>query len=237
MERNHAGDHVVDACHQTGDQRKADDGNHNGGGGNEAHNHTDQHCRGKKENGAANYKDVDNNGKLAVATKDSTVSVQEVVKKGSNATELELGDKVLVRDNTTTSIMIEGVQYNTVNRDMIVGKFRGESNEYTVGNLEALLGTYVLMIDNQAVYALEGSNILNPDYDFDTDVDSMSEVWTDRYEVLMSNIDELKVGDLVFVPREALNYVTLRGRRYFVAYDKDFMLARITKDKNQERKK
>lgn len=174
-------------------------------------------------------KDVDNNGTLAVATKDSTVSVQEVVKKGSNAVDLEVGDKVLVRDNTTTSIMIEGVQYNTVNREMIVGKFRGESNEYTIGNLEALLGTYVLMIDNQSVYALEGSNILNPDYDFDTDVDSMSEVWTDRYEVLMSNIDELKVGDLVFVPREALNYVTLRGRRYFVAYDKDFMLARITK--------
>jgi hypothetical protein len=174
-------------------------------------------------------KGVDESNGVLVTTEE-TVSVQEVVKVGPWVKDLKPGDKVLVRDNVMTPIMLNSVEYNAINYDMIVGVFKENVGVFSLDNLDRLLGTYVLMEAAQAEFANEGSMIYNPNYDIDSDKDCMSEVWTDRYRVLRSNLKCLKEDEIVFVPREALNYVTLRGIQYFVAFDTDFMLAKITKE-------
>lgn len=174
-------------------------------------------------------KDVDNVNGVQLAI-DPTLTVQKVLKVGPKVPDISEGDIILVRDNIMTSVWLDDKEYNALNYDMVVGLYKKDCKNYKLENIERLIGSYVIMEAAQAEFACESTMILNPNYDIDNDKDCMSEVWTDRYQVIYSNIDELKPNDIIFVPREALNYVTLHGTKYYVAYDKDFMLARITGD-------
>lgn len=161
-----------------------------------------------------------------LTTSDRTLTVQEVVKVGPWVKGLSVGDYVLVRDNVSTEISLDGSAYNAYNSEMVVGVFDNPLN--IDFDFLTPFGTAAILVPEQTVYAHDGSQIFNPYYNPDEDKDGITEIDTNRFRVLKSALPELKENDIVFVPKNVLNSVTFRGKEYFSTTDTQFMLAKIT---------
>lgn len=165
---------------------------------------------------------VDKVNNLVVST-EGTKSVYKVLRCPEN-NKVKEGDTVLVRDNSTTELMLNGKEYSFTTLDMVIGKFDGD---IAIKNLTPL-NNFIVMTDYQSGMA-EGSNIiLNPEYDVTTDVDQYSEVYKeDQFKVLKSDCDNVFEEDVVRIIREATDYCTFRGIKYFVVSGSKFIEAKI----------
>lgn len=168
-------------------------------------------------------KDVYKEDVLETTTKVNQ-NVFRVEKVGGDVKSVSKGDVVLVKDNVVTDIMLYSKQYYVTTEEMVVGKFRGDIK---LDNLE-LLNNYVIMEDYKSDYAEGSSSIINPCYDVFSDVDQVSEVYNeDRFRVIKSSLKGVFAGDIIDIMREATNYTTLSGTRYFVINERTFINFKI----------
>lgn len=165
---------------------------------------------------------VDEVNNLIVST-EGTKSVYKVLRCPKND-KIQEGDTVLVRDNSTTELMLDGKTYSFTTLEMVVGKFNGQID---ISNLSPL-NNFIMMTDYQS-NMVEGSDIIiNPEYDVTTDLDQYSEVYKeDQFKVLKSDCDNISENDVVRILREATDYCTFRGVKYFVVCGSKFIEAKI----------
>ena len=170
-------------------------------------------------------KNVDTREDGFCVTTEYTDSVYEVVKKASS---VEVTSKVvLVKDNVVTPIMLEGIQYYAVSFKDVVAGFDVNAGEYTVSTIGTVYNHYMIAEDCQTQFANEGSTIYKAGYDLE-EQEWLSESYNEnRFRVVLSMLDGIDDNDIIYAIREAFEYCTFGGTKYFVMDNKRFILAKL----------
>ena len=170
-------------------------------------------------------KNVDTREDGFCVTTEYTDSVYEVVKKASS---VDVTSKVvLVKDNVVTPIMLEGIQYYAVSFKDGVAGFDVNAGEYTVSTIGTVYNHYMIAEDCQTQFANEGSTIYKAGYDLE-EQEWLSESYNEnRFRVVLSMLDGVDANDIIYAIREAFEYCTFGGTKYFVMDNKRFILAKL----------
>ena len=170
-------------------------------------------------------KNVDTREDGFCVTTEYTDSVYEVVKKASS---VDVTSKVvLVKDNVVTPIMLEGIQYYAVSFKDVVAGFDVNAGEYTVSTIGTVYNHYMIAEDCQTQFANEGSTIYKAGYDLE-EQEWLSESYNEnRFRVVLSMLDGIDANDIIYAIREAFEYCTFGGTKYFVMDNKRFILAKL----------
>ena len=170
-------------------------------------------------------KNVDTREDGFCVTTEYTDSVYEVVKKASS---VDVTSKVvLVKDNVVTPIMLEGIQYYAVSFKDVVAGFDVNAGEYTVSTIGTVYNHYMIAEDCQTQFANEGSTIYKAEYDLE-EQEWLSESYNEnRFRVVLSMLDGIDANDIIYAIREAFEYCTFGGTKYFVMDNKRFILAKL----------
>ena len=170
-------------------------------------------------------KNVDTREGGFCVTTEHTDSVYEVVKK---ANSVDVASKVvLVKDNVATPIMLEGIQYYAVSFKDVVAGFDVNAGEYTVSTIGTVYNHYMIAEDCQTQFANEGSTIFKAGYDLE-EQEWLSESYNEnRFRVVLSMLDGIDANDIIYAIREAFEYCTFGGTKYFVMDNKRFILAKL----------
>ena len=170
-------------------------------------------------------KNVDTREDGFCVTTEYTDSVYEVVKKASS---VDVTSKVvLVKDNVVTPIMLEGIQYYAVSFKDVVAGFDVNAGEYTVSTIDTVYNHYMIAEDCQTQFANEGSTIYKAGYDLE-EQEWLSESYNEnRFRVVLSMLDGVDANDIIYAIREAFEYCTFGGTKYFVMDNKRFILAKL----------
>ena len=170
-------------------------------------------------------KNVDTREDGFCVTTEYTDSVYEVVKKASS---VDVTSKVvLVKDNVVTPIMLEGIQYYAVSFKDVVAGFDVNAGEYTVSTIGTVYNHYMIAEDCQTQFANEGSTIFKAGYDLE-EQEWLSESYNEnRFRVVLSMLDGIDANDIIYAIREAFEYCTFGGTKYFVMDNKRFILAKL----------
>lgn len=140
---------------------------------------------------------------------DTSATVGNVVKIGSNVKDIYGGDKVLVRDNVSTPIRLNEKDYFIVEHRFIVGLL--EPN-----NLK-ILNNYIFLKPYISKNTLNSTILEAPEINYE-ELDYSDVYNRDLFEIaeLDSNIKEVQQGDIVLINRDFTNYVFLENEKYFV---------------------
>lgn len=170
-------------------------------------------------------KNVDTREDGFCVTTEYTDSVYEVAKKASS---VDVTSKVvLVKDNVVTPIMLEGIQYYAVSFKDVVAGFDVNAGEYTVSTIGTVYNHYMIAEDCQTQFANEGSTIYKAGYDLE-EQEWLSESYNEnRFRVVLSMLDGVDANDIIYAIREAFEYCTFGGTKYFVMDNKRFILAKL----------
>ena len=170
-------------------------------------------------------KNVDTREDGFCVTTEYTDSVYEVVKKASS---VDVTSKVvLVKDNVVTPIMLEGIQYYAVSFKDVVAGFDVNAGEYTVSTIGTVYNHYMIAEDCQTQFANEGSTIYKAGYNLE-EQEWLSESYNEnRFRVVLSMLDGIDANDIIYAIREAFEYCTFGGTKYFVMDNKRFILAKL----------
>ena len=170
-------------------------------------------------------KNVDTREDGFCVTTEYTDSVYEVVKKASS---VDVTSKVvLVKDNVVTPIMLEGIQYYAVSFKDVVAGFDVNAGEYTVSTIGTVYNHYMIAEDCQTQFANEGSTIYKAGYALE-EQEWLSESYNEnRFRVVLSMLDGVDANDIIYAIREAFEYCTFGGTKYFVMDNKRFILAKL----------
>ena len=140
--------------------------------------------------------------------------------------DILVGDKILMIDNTSTDLMIQGEKYIHVPEHKIVGKFRRDNN-YTMDNLLPLEN--MIVMEEYELDRIQGSrNIKAPVVDLV--VEDVSEVYNrDLFRVVKAGckIKNLQSGDIVYANRDMTEYVIIDGKKYFVLEGTDSIWCKV----------
>ena len=170
-------------------------------------------------------KNVDTREDGFCVTTEYTDSVYEVVKKASSVDVISR--VVLVKDNVVTPIMLEGIQYYAVSFKDVVAGFDVNAGEYTVSTIGTVYNHYMIAEDCQTQFANEGSTIYKAGYDLE-EQEWLSESYNEnRFRVVLSMLDGIDANDIIYAIREAFEYCTFGGTKYFVMDNKRFILAKL----------
>ena len=170
-------------------------------------------------------KNVDTREDGFCVTTEYTDSVYEVVKKASSVDVISR--VVLVKDNVVTPIMLEGIQYYAVSFKDVVAGFDVNAGEYTVSTIGTVYNHYMIAEDCQTQFANEGSTIYKAGYDLE-EQEWLSESYNEnRFRVVLSMLDGVDANDIIYAIREAFEYCTFGGTKYFVMDNKRFILAKL----------
>ena len=171
--------------------------------------------------------DVDTNKDGFIKTSNPTKTICQVLQCGPQVTDLAINDIVLIRDNIATNTMLDGKEFSIVSEDMIIGIFK--SNDFCKPLQENLTLRHnnILMEEYQPDKALGCNKIILPQYDAAED-EGLSAIYSEEtYKALLSNVADIKEGDLVYMDRAATSYITCLGIRYYVTSGSDFIRATV----------
>lgn len=125
-----------------------------------------------------------------------------------------VGDYVLLRDNITTSITLEGKEYYVTDDKYIVGRFQGL--EFDFNSLIPFKN--VNIFEAYESDTIEGSFLLKPYYKEDIEI---SETYQDNLFKLIKS-DSLSKG-IYIIDRFKTEYIKFKNRTYFIAQTKDII--------------
>ena len=138
--------------------------------------------------------------------------------------KVKVGDKVLIRDNVTTEVILSGETYYATNESMVVGIFKGSDESLAaleVINESILLEPY---IPERAFY----SDFLTPDLDYENeDVSNFYNRDLFKIEAIDNSLTKFKKDDIILVDRNMTNYVYLNNKKYFLITGTDCVEAKI----------
>lgn len=171
---------------------------------------------------------------LIITTSEKTKSVYKVISTSNAISTVKEGDMVLVRDNVTTPISFFGDEYHVCTVGMIVGRFNNTDvfpAKLSKDEIEPL-HSYTIMHDYQSRMAEGSTTIVKPVYDEANDEEFTSQLYSETtYKVITSCDSTFQEGDYIYMPREATDYVTYNGNRYYTSYGNRYIQLRIREDK------
>jgi len=132
------------------------------------------------------------------------------------------GDTVLIRDNVSTSIILEGEEYLVTEEEMVVGVFE---EHVRVENMR-VLNNYVLMKPFTFSSLLNSNLLATPDINY-SQLD-YSDVYNPNLFIVLykdENLTVINKYDIVLVDRNLTNYVYFNNDRYFVINDSSIIEA------------
>lgn len=136
--------------------------------------------------------------------------------------DVKVGDTVLIRDNVTTKITLEGEEYLVTEEEMVVGTFK---DTIKIENMQ-VLNNYIFMKPFTFSNLLNSNLLVTPDIDY-CQLD-YSDVYNPNQFIVLYKDENLTVVDkyaIVLVDRNLTNYVYFNNDRYFVINDSSMIEA------------
>lgn len=177
----------------------------------------------------------DEKGNILKLPENNTM-IGEVVKVGTcrfdkdwNKQELtvKIGDRVLIRDNVTTEIFLDGTTYYATEESMIVGIFK--TDNYTLENLD-LINESVILDKYIPEKTLSSSIFLTPVMNYeDADITSIYNRDLLRIVAVDKSLTKLSKGDIILADRNVTNYVYLGMNKYLILSGMTYIEAKVTR--------
>jgi co-chaperonin GroES (HSP10) len=177
-------------------------------------------------------KNVDANEHGFIRTDKPTKTIGQVMEVGplAESAGVYINDIVLIRDNVATNTMLDSKEFAIVSEDAIVGVFTERSFYKPIQDIIKLRHNFILMDEYQPDKVLGSSTLVLPQYDAAED-EGMSAIYSEEtYTVLASNTKDILPKDLVYISRAATDYITILGKRYYLAQNSDFIRATVRGD-------
>lgn len=168
------------------------------------------------------YKKVECQSNALIQGVEGHSNIGEVVKTGTNRftdswekqpLQVKVGDTILVKDNVSTEIMLNGETYYVVEESGVIGIFDGSVslNDLRVINNSILLEQYIPeKMSSQSLLWTPNINYEDLDY---------SEIYCrNQFKVayLDENLTSLKKDDIVIIDRNVTVYTYFQNQKYFV---------------------
>ena len=173
---------------------------------------------------------IDTNSYAGIILPETNEMIGKVVKIGTNSfdkdfnripLQVKIDDVILIKDNVSTPIRLDGKDYYAIEEKSIVGIIK-ENAEITFINESILMQPYYFKnLLNSTI--LEAPDINYEDLDY-------SEVYNrDLFKIkyIDKSISELNEGDIVLAKRDYTDYVYLKQEKYFLLFGKNWIEAKI----------
>lgn len=164
----------------------------------------------------------------------SNTMIGEVVKTGwcrfdkdwnKHELRVNVGDKILVRDNVTTEIMLDGETYYATEEAMVVGIFK-KDNLFSLTDMEIISDSILLesYIPDKALNSTLETPLLNYEDEDITDIYNR-----DLFKIVAvdKSLTNLKKGDILLIDRSVTNYVYFYTDKFFILSGMDYISAKI----------
>ena len=146
----------------------------------------------------------------------------EVVKVGTNKFDLDwnsqpltikVGDKVLIKDNISTQITLDGNDYYAVEERGVVGVFNRDADMSSI----KVINDYVLLQEYISDNLLGSDLLYTPLLDYEI-LDETDIYNRNMFKVIQSDssIQHLTVGDVILADRNVTEYAYLNQEKYFI---------------------
>ena len=146
--------------------------------------------------------------------------IGKVIKIG-NESNLKVNDVVLIKDNVSTPIRLDGQDYFALEEKAIVGIIKENAEIDFINESILMQPFYFKKLLNSTM--LEAPDINYEDLDY-------SEVYNrDLFKIkyIDKNISNLKKEDIILAKRDFTNYVYLNQEKYFLLNGKDWIEAKL----------
>ena len=171
-----------------------------------------------------------NNSQSNLILPETNEMIGKVVKIGTNnfdknfnkiPLQVKIGDIVLIKDNVSTSIRLDGKSYYAIEEKAIVGIIK-ENTEITFINESILMKPYYFKkLLNSTILETPNIDYENLDY---------SEIYNrDLFQIkyIDKSVENLQKDDIILVKRDFTNYVYLNQEKYFLINGKDYVEAKL----------
>lgn len=155
---------------------------------------------------------------------DRDATIGGIIKVGKSS-QFQIGDTVIVENNTTTPVIIDGEECYAVEEKFVVGLIPEE--DFSIENMN-IKNNYVLMkpyisknVLNSKILETAGINYNNLDYSDINNRDLFKVLYADK------SLKDIKKGDLLLLNRNYTNYVYYDGEKYFSINDKKWISGKI----------
>ncbi len=178
-------------------------------------------------------KKIENTEVSGLTVSESNTMMGEIIKTGwcrfdkdwnFSPLKTAVGDKVLIRDNVTTEVFLDGETYYATEESMVVGIFKGDS--YSLDTLQVINEGIIALpyIPKRAFNSILYTPSLNYEEEDVTDFYNR-----DLFKVLAvdSSLTKVKKDDIILVDRNLTNYVYLNNEKYFMLSGMLYVEAKI----------
>jgi co-chaperonin GroES (HSP10) len=170
-------------------------------------------------------------GKLELP--EANTMIGEVVKTGwckfdrewnKHPLRVNVGDKILIRDNVTTEIILDGEKYYATEEAMVVGIFKGDS--YSLEEAEIISNS--ILMESYIPEKAMNSTLYTPLLNFeDEDVTNIYNRDLFKIVAVDKSLTNLEKGDIILLDRNITNYVYLHTDKYFILSGMDYVDAKV----------
>ena len=170
----------------------------------------------------------------SLVVKDDNTLIGEVVKVGTwrfdkdwNIQELQIkvGDKVLIRDNVSTEVILDGKPYYATEEAMVVGilpEGTKSLDEIKLINKSIICEPY---LPNKV---LDSELLLTPVLDYEDE--DLTDIYNrNLFKVLASDscLTNIAKNDILLIDRNMTNYVYFNGTKYFIAQGLEYVEGKV----------
>ena len=140
-------------------------------------------------------------------------TIGRIIKVGRDIELANIGDIILLKDNVSTPLIIEGKKYHSIEELDIVGIFKND--KYTIQDI-TLINESILMVPGYEEQNMD-SLLLKPVLDYE-DLDYSDIYNRDLFSVVKVDPKLTKIieGDMIILSRDATCYVYLENKKYFI---------------------
>lgn len=176
---------------------------------------------------------VDNPLDNSLIVQDSTL-IGEVVKIGScrfdknwdmQELTVKVGDRVLIRDNVSTEIVLDGKTYYATEEGMVVGILPKDAK--TLEDVK-LINHSIICEPFIPTKALNSKLLITPALDYeDEDLTDIYNRNLFKVEVCDPNLTNIKKDDILLIDRNMTNYVYFNGTKYFITQGLEYVEGKV----------
>ena len=176
---------------------------------------------------------IDNPLDNSLIIQDNTL-IGEVVKAGScrfdkdwNIKELTVkaGDRVLIRDNVSTEIVLDGQTYYATEEGMVVGIL--SENAKTLDDIK-LINQSVICEAFIPPKALDSKLLITPTLNYEDE--DLTDIYNrNLFKVIVCDISltNIRKNDILLIDRNMTNYVYFNGTKYFITQGLEYVEGKV----------
>lgn len=177
---------------------------------------------------------IDTSSYAGVILPETNEMIGKVIKVGTNnfdkdfnkvPLQVKIDDVILIKDNVSTPIRLDGKDYYAIEEKAIVGIFK---NDFGAENIK-FINESILMTSYIPKKVSSSSILINPEVNYE-DLDYSNVYNRDLFQIkfLDENLNNLKKDDIILVKRDYTNYVYLNQNKYHLLNGKSWIEAKIS---------